>query len=360
MPGANVDILTPNGSGGFAGGGAVGARLLEHNMDAGVLRPFVGNGGRSFICVNGANGKEQVIPITANATLRKDEWKQYDEAIVKAAQQRLIGVADLYSRNLVYRVNNGLGTTVLETETMSDTEDAQVSMDAATRGRRDRPEFSIGYLPLPIIHKDFQLDIRTLNASRTRGQALDTLGAEQAARKVAEKAESMLFTGLSAYTYGGGVIRGYTDYDNRNTYTLTAHWNDSAATGERILADVLGMIQAAVDDRYYGPYVLYIPTNFQTALGEDFKSNSDKSVRQRLMEIAELSDIKVADFLTADNVLLVQMTSDVVRMVEGLSIRTIQWELEGGMIMNFKVMAIMVPQIRSDYADRCGIVHGSK
>jgi uncharacterized protein YlaI len=243
---------------------------------------------------------------------------------------------------------------------MSDTEDAQVSMDAATRGRRDRPEFNVGYLPLPIIHKDFQLDIRTLNASRTKGQALDTIMAEQCARKIAEKAESMLFTGLSTYTYGGGSIYGYLDYIHRNTYTLSAHWNDSAASGETILADVLGMIQASIDDRYYGPWVLYIPTNFQTALGGDFKANSDKSIRQRLLEIEGLTDIRVADFLTADNVLLVQMTSDVIRMVEGLPIQTIQWDLEGGMLMNFKVMTIMVPQIRADYNNRCGIVHGTK
>lgn len=358
MGDVQVDILTPNGTGGFTGGGSAGARLLANNMDSGALRPFIGIDGRPYMTVN-VQGKPEVRP-TTNATLRKDEWKQFDEAIVKAAQQRLRGVADLYSRNLVYRVNNGLGTTVLETEVMSDTEDAQVSMDAATRGRRDRPEFGIGYLPLPIIHKDFQLDIRTLNASRTKGQALDTIMAEQCARKIAEKAESMLFTGLSTYTYGGGSIYGYLDYTYRNTYTLSAHWNDSAASGETMLADVLGMIQASIDDRYYGPWVLYIPTNFQTALGGDFKANSDKSIRQRLLEIEGLTDIRVADFLTSDNVLLIQMTTDVIRMVEGLPIQTIQWDLEGGMLMNFKVMTIMVPQIRADYNNRCGIVHGTK
>jgi uncharacterized linocin/CFP29 family protein len=358
MGDVQVDILTPNGMGGFAGGGSAGARLLANNMDTGALRPFIGEGGKCYMTVN-VQGTPEVRPVS-NATLRKDEWKQFDEAIVKAAQQRLRGVADLYSRNLVYRISNGLGTTVLETETMSDTEDAQVSMDAATRGRRDRPEFNIGYLPLPIIHKDFQLDIRTLNASRTKGQALDTIMAEQCARKIAEKAESILFTGLSDYTYGGGVIQGYLDFTHRNPYTLIAHWNDSAASGETILEDVLGMIQASIDDRYYGPWVMYIPTNYQTVLGGDFKANSDKSIRQRLLEIEGLEDIRVADFLTSDNVLLVQMTTDVIRMVEGLPIQTIQWDLEGGMLMNFKVMTIMVPQIRADYNNRCGIVHATK
>jgi len=357
MERASLDILSP-GQGGYSGGGNVGARLLQANMDPGILRPFIGNNGRAYVTVNGPSGRE--VRPTTNATLRKDEWKQLDMAVLKAAQQRLIGVADLYTRGLVYRLSNGLGTTVLETETMSDQEAAQVSMDGATRGRRDRPEFGIGYLPLPIIHKDFQLDIRTLNASRKRDQALDTLQAEAAARKVAEQAETILFTGLSTYTYGGGSIYGYTDFPNRNTYTLTAHWNDSGASGETILADVLGMIQASINDRHYGPWVLYIPTAYQTALGEDFKAGSDKSVRTRLMEIEGLEAIKVADFLTGDNVVLVEMNTDTVRMVEGLSIQTLEWSIEGGMILMYKVMAIMVPQIRADYSERTGIVHGTK
>jgi len=41
MTDAQVDILTPNGAGGFVGGGTAGARLLANNMDPGALRPFI-------------------------------------------------------------------------------------------------------------------------------------------------------------------------------------------------------------------------------------------------------------------------------------------------------------------------------
>lgn len=353
MPDIQVDVMTNEG-GHFTGGGAVGQRLIANNMDAGALRPYFGDNGRPYITVNG------VARPTTNATLRKDEWKHLESAVLMAAKQRLVGVNDLYSRNLVYRISNGLGTTVFETQTMSDTEAAQVSMDAATRGRRDRPNFGIGYLPLPVVHKDFQIDARTLAASRNGGQPLDTIMAEDAGRMVAEKLETMLFNGLSTYTFGGGTIYGYTDFTNRNTYTLTAHWDDSLASGTTILSDVLGMVQASIDDYHYGPWVLYIPTNYQTALGDDFKAASDKSIRQRLLEIDGIQDIKVADKLTADEVVLVSMNTDTVRMVEGLGIQMLEWESEGGMLLNYKVMGIMVPQIRSDYNSRCGIVHGSK
>jgi len=291
--------------------------------------------------------------------LRKDEWKHFDEQVVNVAQQRLVGIADLERRGLVLNITNGLGSTVLEYEDMSDIEAAEMNMSGVTRARNDRVEYDINYLPLPIISKPSQINIRVLNASRTRGMPLDTTMAERAARKVAEYSESLLFTGASTYTYGGGTIYGYMDFPFRNTGSLTANWDDSAATGETILADVLNMKQDSINARHYGPFVLYIPTAYEKVLDDDFKSNSDKSIRERLMQINNLDSIVVADYLTADNVLLVEMAAETVRLVKGLPIQTVQWETEGGMIFHFKVMTIMVPQLRADQDDRSGITHYS-
>jgi len=313
--------------------GDVAMRLLQANFDAKALR--------------------------TNDVLLYDEWKTIDAAVLKAAQQRLLGIADLQSRGLTYDIPNGLAKTVLAWQDASDIEDADMSMDGLSRGQRDRPKYGINYIPLPIIHKDFSFSVREIKESRAGSMPLDTTTAELAARKVAEKAETILFQGSDTYTFGGGTIYGYTDAPQRNTGNLTAHWDDSAATGETILTDVLSMKQASIDARHYGPWVLYIPSNFESAIDDDFKSNSDKSVRTRLLEIAGLSDIKVADFLSADNVVLAQMTSDVVRLVNGLDVTTVQWDSEGGLQANFKVMAIMVPQIRNDQNNRSGIVHYS-
>jgi hypothetical protein len=108
---------------------------------------------------------------------------------------------------------------------------------------------------------------------------------------------------------------------------------------------------------HFGPWVLYIPTAYETVLDDEFKSNSDKPIRQRIMEISGISDIKVVDKLTANNVVLVQMTTDVVRLVVGLPITTVEWTTEGGMVFHFKVMTIQVPQVRADQDGNSGIVH---
>ena len=58
-------------------------------------------------------------------------------------------------------------------------------------------------------------------------------------------------------------------------------------------------------------------------------------------------------------VLMVQMTPDVARAVVGMDITTVQWESKGGMQVNFKVMGILVPQLREDFNGNCGIAHGT-
>ncbi len=322
--------LSLNQNGGVQAFGSVASRLLANGMNVSALR--------------------------TNDTLRKDEWIQFDTKLIEIAQQRLNGVGDLLNRGLRHDVKNGMGTTVVQWETVDETRDAEISMDGLTRAQSDAVNYVLQSVPLPITHRDFYINLRALEASRQLGQSLDTTNAELAARKVSESLENTLFNGASAYTFGGGTIRGYTDFPSTNSVSLTAPWTNSGVTGTNILNDVLAMIEALHTDRMFGPYVMYVPTLYWIKLLEDFKTNSDKSIIIRLREIPFLEEIKVADFLTTDNVLLVQMTSDVVDMVVGQQPTTVQWETQGGMLVNFKVMAIMVPRLKADQDGRCGIV----
>lgn len=300
-----------------------------------------------------ANGMN-VLSLRTLGTLRTREWELLDGTVVQIGRQRLVGVNDLISRGLSYSLN-GLATTVLQTENLSDMEDAELSMDAATAGQRDRVVFGSVYLPLPIILKEFQLNSRQLNTSRNMGDPLDTTQAGVAMRKVAEKAEDMLMNGISAYNFGGGTIRGYTDHPNRNTVSLSVNWD--TATGAQIIANVISMVQAAIDDRHYGPFGMYIPTGYQTPLDADYVSGYSGTIRERIMKIDGIEFIKVADKLTANNVVLVELMPETARMVVGLQPTTVEWETRGGFVLNYMVMAILIPQIRADQDLRSGIIH---
>ncbi len=355
-----MDFLSTNGQ---SQGSVANQIMANGRMDPGQLRPFIGSDGKVYITVyKGGDVKKPenyvTQPMMVNATLRRDEWKQLDEAIIPVAENRLGGVQDLIDKGLVYNLGNAMGTTVLEWHDVSDAMEANLSMDGVSRGQGDRPEFTTKYLPIPIIHSDYEINARVLAASRSLGNALDTTSAERAARKVAEKLENMLFTNTK-YAFGGGTIFSYTNYTYRNLHTLPLAWDDSAKTGAKIIADVIAMKQKSIDAFHYGPWMLYIPTAYETVLDGDYDTTRGNTIRERILAIAGISGIKVVDTLAPNNVLLVQMTSNVVRLVRGMGIQNIQWETEGKFITKFKVLTIQVPQIRSDQNNKCGIVHAS-
>lgn len=351
-----------NVAAGMAGlGGLPAKQLMVNSGQPGILRPYLmqssktGKWGAYYTRV--INGKAVAVPLPiTNATLRKDEWKNIDDAVLMAAEDRLVGTGDLLSRGLTYDIGDGLASTVLEYEDVDTLTAAEVTMDANNRTQKDRPNYELKYLPLPIIHKDFSFNIRQLMAGRNKGQPIDVTTGMLAARQVAEKLETILFTGLSSYTYGGGTIYGYLDHPNNNDVTLALNWDNSSKTGAQILTDVRNMKQASIDALHYGPWVLYVPTAYETVLDADYDSTTPgTTIRERILKIAGIQDIKVVDKLTANNVVLVQMTSDVVRMVTGMGITTVEWNEGGGFSTNYKVMTIMVPQIRADQNGNCGV-----
>jgi uncharacterized linocin/CFP29 family protein len=344
------------------GSGVVADKLIECNGDTGVLRPYIGKDGRQW-CTMNIKGIPTAIPMVGNATttMRQDDWKLLDEAIVKVARPRLKAVADLRGAGLTFNIPNGMAHTVLQTETQSDENEAEVSMDGMKENANDRPEFKTANIPLPIIHRDFNYSARNLMVSRNGGSPLDTTSAETAARKVAEQAEKMLIGNATTgdkFSYGGGVIYGYTDFPSRLTKTFT---NPTASgwTGTTLINELLAATKQLRDAFHYGPYVLYTGTSWQQYLGNDFKAASDKTLQSRVEQINEISSIRPLDYLSGFDLILVQLTSDVVREIIGMDITTVQWDSHGGMQKNFKVMAIMVPQLRADFNSNTGILHGS-
>ena len=309
--------------------------------------------------------RQKPIPITGNALLTYDQWKEIDRIVQGIYHLRTPGVQDLLSRGLRYDLPNALGTTVLQWQTASGLGNTFMDMDAQTMGDFDRLNFTTNYLPVPIIHQPFKLNIRELSMNITQGQPLDVSHAREATISVSEYAENVLFNGASAYTFGGGTIRGYTDYPDRNLVTMGTSW--ATDSGANIIADVINMRQALINDRRYGPYGLYVSTNIDSNLENDYSSTyPSKTIRQRILDIGgadssqgRIEFVHTADKLTASNAVMVDLTADTIEMVVGFEPRTIEWQENGGMVTIYKVMAILVPRIRSDQDGRCGIAHCS-
>jgi hypothetical protein len=368
------------------GHGPVGEALAGCRFDPGLLRPYVDGRGNRCVTINTGRRDSEGRPVyekrlvaeminmgvsspVFNATsLRKDEWIQLDTVVLRAARQRLRAWADLAGAN-TFGGFNGMSKTILEHETMSDPGEAIVDMDGLTEGRQDQPRFQLEGLPLPITHSDFWFSSRRLAVSRNTGTPLDTTMAEAAGRRVAEMIEKTTIGVETGITYGNSTnygrtssVYGYTNFPNRITKTdLTI---PTGANPEAVVQDILEMRDLLYSHNFYGPFMLYHSTGYDIFLDNDYFRAGGTSVlqtlRQRVAGIDGIAGIRRLDFLTSGYVLImVQMTSDVARAVNGMDITTVQWESVGGMRLNFKVMAIQVPQLRADFNGNTGIVHAT-
>lgn len=346
--------------------GEVANKLVSNGrMDVGMLRPYIGKNGGSYVSVYKGSGSitdirnYAAVELRTNATLRRDEWNQLDQAVLAISESRLGGVKDLIDNGLTYNLGNAMGTTVLEYHDVSDALDAELTMDGIPRAQNDRPEFTSKYLPIPIIHADYEINLRALSASRTLGNPLDSTLAERAARKVNEKLESLLFQSGTAYAFGGGAIYSYLNHPSRNQVVFTS-WTASAKTQTQIVADVRAWKQASIAAKHFGPWKIYIPTEYETVLDDDYNATTPgTTLRERIMKIEGIKGIMVVDTLPDDNVAFVQMTQDVVRLVQGMGIQNVEWKSEGQFVSNNKVMTIQVPQVRADQDGNSGVVHAA-
>lgn len=366
-------------------GGNWANRLLESELDVGALRPYRDKRGNTYISHNycaGYDPKTRLPIIKAKpiqtfndtyATLRVLDWIQLDEAVIRAAKPRLRAAKDLREAGLVYMLPNGIAKTVMQFQQQSDITGATISMDALRASESDRPVFSLVNFPIPIIHKDFQYPLRQLLASRTGYSPLDTTTAELAGRRVAEQVEQLTLgcgvnsnfttpgqlTGVSSYQWGGGAVYGYMNFPNRITYTIfqptVAGWTPQATVD-----DILNMKKLSQQAFHTGPWMCYAGLYWDPYFDDDYKPTyNDTTLRQRLREIDGIIDVRTVDYIPDQSLLLVQQTTDVARMVIGMDVTTVQWETHGGMQLNFKVMCVMVPQLRTDFYGNTGVVHGS-
>lgn len=331
----------------------LGAGRLNHL----AMRPFINKDGDSRVLID---NKGRSIKANATALLQYQEWLDIDRRVVEVAVDRLVAIQDLTGRGLTHNLGS-IGQTVSLWDRSSDMTQADISMSGVTKGEEDTPAFDTDQVPVPIVHKDFRVNIRRLEASRRFGEGIDTMAAEISSRLISERSEDMLFSGESIKVEGG-TIYGYTNHPQRNTYDIGTSWTDTGVTGQDILEDVRGMLQAARNDNYYGPFVLYIPGEYETKMDEDYKDGASagdtRTIRQRILQLNGIEDMKVADRLDDDNLVLVQMTRDVVDLAIAQDITTVQWSVDGGMQERFKVMAVWVPRVKRDYDGKSGVVHG--
>lgn len=407
MPGfldkVEVDlIVNGQGEGGLAADITSGRFTKEPQVgfDPGLLRPVIQNDGKRYCKINtgrmvrNAKNEEEpefkhiplqrlinngTVPFTYNASaLPYHTWQRIDRAVIKASRDRLNAWNDLAAAN-TYGGFNGMAITALIRDTMTDPGDAKVDMDTLSDDLNDSPLFTPDILPLPIIHAGVSISQRRLAQSRNSGLPLDTGMIEACGTRCAETLEKMT---IGMTDFSTLVIGSSTDFTRRGLYgfrtqpdriTKTDLTASASFDAETFVTEVLAMKELARAQKFYGPFVLYYSTTWDQYLDRDYyvittsgAAAPSRTVRQRVEMIAGIQRVAMLDMYTStDELLLVQMTSDTVRAVNGMEFTPVQWTKDGGAQTMLRVMGIKVPDLQAQYVGtstssrKCGIIHGT-
>lgn len=299
-----------------------------------------------------ANGQ-----LIANSRLDAREWKLLDTRVQTMQRTILTGINDLRARGLVQTIGS-IGVFQVDKRIQSERRAADVTMRTSTRVDSDRAERKTISVPLPVVHTDYSIDERELAASRNMMTPLDTTEAEESSQAVSETLESMLFLGNSSVVFNGLAIKGYSNATGVLTDTATNLGGGDFATADNPYKTVVGALAALEAKRFYGPFMVYLNSvqYYEAALP---RANTDTTGLQMIRNIGtdKIIDVKSVNSsnVAAGTMFVVQMTPDVVELQEAMPISNREWLTGDLSVFHGKVMAMLVPFIKVNYAGDAGI-----
>jgi uncharacterized linocin/CFP29 family protein len=277
----------------------------------------------------------------AQAPLIEEEWKQLDEAVVKAARRVLVGRKVLPVYNLA-----DVGVMEVQWDELTEMSPATISMYGETPVE-DIIVYTRKSLIVPIIHKDFRIHWRDIIASRRKGTPLDTANAESAALQVAQLEDELILTGEYAGSPKLG-IQGLATATGRNTVASTGAW----ATSPNAVNSVKAAMEELVADNFYGPYDLILqPSAFldaHTFIGQTAVMQIDKIKELIGGKVYVTPALKASDGGT-DSALLMETGAENADLCVAQDLKTFYVQLRD---MNhfFKVYEAVVPRIKRPQA----------
>lgn len=296
--------------------------------------------------------------LQTNAFLSREEWERLDSAVIGMAKQRLNAYADVVNAGLTRQ--SSVAALYTKWRVASERIAADVTMDFRTQLTQDRTDKYIYGVLIPIISAFYSLGRRELLASRAAGQDIETFEAEEAAAAVAEKAEDILINGETSVVVQGNSIPGYRTLAARDTGTAAAYGGGDFGTISNVYPTFTGILSALAAKRYYGPFRCYIHNTQYHQMLDVYTDGSGQNAIQRVLQLPQIQSIEANDLMaTAGDLLMVQMTRNVVDIELALSMENRRWEAPDGSAMFFVVMMSAVPRLKTDYEGNAGIAHAT-
>jgi len=213
----------------------------------------------------------QISQFRTDEPLTTEQAKFIDERIAVAARQVLVGRKLAPVRGPV-----GLGVQLYSYDKLSEMSAAQVDFLFSALSK-DTINLTRLNVPIPVLHKEFQIDRRDLESSRRMGTPLDSSAAEAAAYKVGLQEDTLLIEGYAPdgtnYRIQGFYQAAGNDYSTAKDFGTATNIPDA----------INGAISLLIADGVYPPYnILLHPTQW----GETnvLIANTGRSYREWIRE----------------------------------------------------------------------------
>jgi uncharacterized linocin/CFP29 family protein len=229
-------------------------------------------------------------------------------------------------------------------------------MDGRRKGQADQPQYDEIGLPLPIIHKDFEFSARDIAVSRRGGQPLDLTNVEMAAWHVANAVDDQVLGQNDPFEYGGNFVYGYLNWPDALTGEFTAP-TDSGWTPDTLRNEVLGFIATLLRKEKTGPFDILYGTDWMEFMGRAYNEQDSRSLQSVLVADLELvNSCSLHTKIPGYKLIIRERSGMTARAVVAMEVQTIAYTSLDGMVKGYKIMCIMVPQLRSTITGQAGIL----
>lgn len=291
------------------------------------------------------------------ATLPKDVWGEWDKEAIEIQREELA-----VFNNLAASVSKPMpiGKLVHYFMQASDSGTTNISMDGRSKARSDQQTYDYVGTPLPIIDSTFSYGWRQVEAARSEGMQLDSVGRNNANFRVSKKLESLVLDGDSTIVVGGSTLYGLRTHPKRATRSTGQTL--ASCTGAQWLAEVAATIKLLNAKNFWTPVTLYVNIgDWKYATQTDYSTSyPNKTIAMRIREMEDVAEIVPASNVTANQIIAVVKNSRVLQVLNGMpQITRAQFRANPEDDYSFVTMAAAALEIKYDKADQCGVAVSS-
>lgn len=231
--------------------------------------------------------------------LTTEQGKYIREKAVFSARRTFVG-RKLFG-TAVRKIDSG--TQTFGYDTLTEVADAALDFSWPGRQSQDIVNLARSTVPIPNLHKEFEINKLDLASSRQTGTPVNTSTAESAAYKVAYLEDTLLILGYSADGTNYDINGLYNAAGN--DYSTSKDWGTAA----NIVTSVNGAIALLLTDNIMPPYNITVnPTQYAESLV--LISNTAVSYKQWIEQSLQGGGIYVTPAITAGTAMMTKVNPE--------------------------------------------------